>query len=331
MTDRSQTPQEAAAPCHDDPPGEVSVIMVSYRTGPVLAPAVDAVLAPDQEGVGELILVNNGNSPGVTTALARRMATEPRLHLISGHGNVGYARGCNLGAREARGRHLLLLNPDCCLRPGAVPALLTEAASLGEEWMLGWRVRNPDGTDQRGSRRALLTPLTALVEAFRLDMLSPTLFQRHRLSQHETALPEGTARVPAISGACMMLPATTYRAAGGLDEGYFLHVEDLDLCLRLHWAGIPIYFAPHVEAVHHASTSRAHPLSIEWYKACSFLRYFGLHYGKFRWLPVLVPLAAAIFGRLGLRAMLTLCRPAGGRAESRRPPRLFRQAPRTGV
>ena len=328
MTDRSQTPQEAVAPCHDDPPGEVSVIMVSYRTGPVLAPAVDAVLAPDQEGVGELILVNNGNSPGVTTALARRMATEPRLRLISGHGNVGYARGCNLGAREARGRHLLLLNPDCCLKPGAVPTLLSEAAALGDDWMLGWRVRNPDGTDQRGSRRALLTPLTALVEAFRLDRLSPTLFQRHRLSQHETALPEGTARVPAISGACMMLPATTYRAAGGLDEGYFLHVEDLDLCLRLHRAGIPIYFAPHVEAVHHASTSRTYPLLIEWHKTRGFLRYFGLHYGRLRWLPVLVPLAAATFGRLGLRTMLTFFRPAGWRAESRRPPRSFRQAPR---
>lgn len=330
MTDPSRTPQWAAALGHDAPPGEVSVIMVSYRTGPVLALAVDAVLAPDQEGVTELILVDNGNSPGVTAALARRMATEPHLRLISGHGNVGYARGCNLGAREARGRYLLLLNPDCCLGPGAIPALLAEAAALGDEWMLGCRVRNADGTDQRGSRRALLTPVTALVEAFRLDRLSPTPFQRHRLSQHETALPEGTARVPAISGACMMLPAATYRAAGGMDEGYFLHVEDLDLCLRLYRAGIPTHFAPHVEAVHHASTSRTHPLAIEWHKTRGFLRYFGLHYGRLRWLPVLVPLAVATLSRLGLRIMLTLFRPAGWRTESR-PPRLFRQAPRIGA
>ena len=257
MTDLSQASQGAAAACRDDPPGEVSVVMVSYRTGPVLAHAIDAVLSPDQEGVAELILVDNGNPPAVSTALARRAQTEPRLRLVTGHGNVGYARGCNLGAQKARGRYLLLLNPDCCLRSGAVPALLEEAAGLGDDWMLGCRVRNPDGTDQRGSRRALLTPVTVLVEALRLDRLSPTLFRRHRLSRHETALPEGTARVPAVSGACMMLPAATYRAAGGMDEGYFLHVEDLDLCLRLHRAGIPTYFVPHVEAVHYASTSRA--------------------------------------------------------------------------
>ena len=331
MTDPSRIPQEAAALGHDNPPGEVSVIMVSYRTGPVLLPAIDAVLAPDQEGVTELILVDNGNSPTVTATLDLWADADPRLRIISGHGNVGYARGCNLGAREARGRYLLLLNPDCCLGPGAVPALLTEASALGEEWMLGWRVRNPDGTEQRGSRRALLTPVTALVEAFRLDRLSPKLFQRHRLSQHQTALPEGTARVPAISGACMMLPAATYRAAGDLDEGYFLHVEDLDLCLRLHRAGIPTYFVPHVEAVHHASTSRSHPLVIEWHKTRGFLRYFWLHYGRLRWLPALAPLAVAILGRLGLRAMLALCRHAKWRAGIHRSPRLFRQAPRIGA
>ncbi|MDD9991418.1 MAG: glycosyltransferase, partial [Rhodospirillales bacterium] len=152
--------------------------MVSYRTGPVLAHAIDAVLAPDQEGVAELILVDNGNSPVEAAALARRAQTEPRLRLVTGHGNIGYARGCNLGAQGARGRYLLLLNPDCCLRRGAVPALLAEAAALGEDWMLGLRVRNADGTDQRGSRRALLTPVTVLVEALRLDRLSPTLFRK---------------------------------------------------------------------------------------------------------------------------------------------------------
>ena len=295
---------------HDDPPGAVSVVMVSYRTGPVLARAIDAVLAPDQAGVGELILVDNGNPPEVTAALARRAEAEPRLRLVSGHGNVGFARGCNLGAGGARGRYLLLLNPDCCLSPGAVPAMLAEAAALGSDWMLGGRVRNPDGTDQRGSRRALLTPVTALVEAFRLDRLSPRLLRRHRLSQHEAPLPAGAARVPAISGACMLLPAETYRAAGGMDDGYFLHVEDLDLCLRLHQAAIPTYFVPSAEAVHHAGSSRAHPLLVEWHKTRGLLRYFRLHYGTLPWLPLTGPLAAGCLARFGIRAVTWWWRPA---------------------
>ena len=280
-----------------------SVVMVSYRTGEVLWAAIEAVLSPDQEGMTELILVDNGNPPAVAAELARRAEREPRLVLLTGHGNVGFARACNLGASRARGRHLLLLNPDCRLDPGAIPALLSEAAALGDDWMLGCRVRNPDGSDQRGSRRELLTPRTALVEGFRLDRLSPRHARHHRLNHHETPLPAGTVRVPAISGACMMLPAATFRSVGGLDEGYFLHVDDLDLCRRLHLAGIPVYFAPHVEATHHAGSSRASPLRIEWHKSRGFLRYFRLHYGEPRWWPLLVPLAAAILARLGVRAV----------------------------
>ena len=297
--------------CHTLPTEGVSVVMVSYRTGPVLAAAIESVLARDQEGMAELILIDNGNPPEVVTALARRAEEEPRFKLVSGHGNVGFARGCNLGAERARGRYLLLLNPDCRLGSGAIPALLAEAAALGEDWMLGCRVLDPDGSDQRGSRRALLTPHTALVETFRLDRLAPRLFHRHRLNQHDRPLPEATARVAAVSGACMMLPAATFRAVGGMDEGYFLHVDDLDLCLRLYRAAIPVYFAPHVEVVHHAGSSRASPIRVEWHKTCGFLRYFHTHFrtpfSRFLLGPLL---GAGALARFGIRSAQSLLQAA---------------------
>ena len=298
-----------AAFCHIPPVEGISVVMVSYRTGEVLFPSIDAVLAPDQEGVAELILIDNGNPPEVAAELARRAEAEPRFTLVGGHGNIGFARGCNLGARRARCRHLLLLNPDCGLGPGAVPALLAEAAALGDHWMLGCRVLDPDGNDQRGSRRALLTPRTALVEMFRLDRLAPRLFRHHRLNHHDRPLPGGTARVPAVSGACMMLPAATFRAVGGMDEGYFLHVDDLDLCLRLHRTGIPVYFAPHVEAVHHAGSSQASPLRVEWHKTRGFLRYFRVHFRTSPLFLLLEPLiGVGALGRFGIRAVQSLLR-----------------------
>ena len=303
----------AKIPARARPPGEkygsaegVSVIMVSYWTGPVLSTVIEAVLAPDQAGVIELILVDNGNSPAVAGELARWAETEPRLTIVNGHGNIGFARGCNIGAHRARGRYLLLLNPDCHLGPGAIPALLAEATALGDNWMLGCRVLNPDGSDQRGSRRALLTPCTALVETFRLDRLAPRLFRPYRLNHHDDPLPEATTRVPAISGACMMLPAATFHAVGGMDEGYFLHVDDLDLCRRLHETGIPVYYAPRVEAVHHAGSSRGNPVWIEWHKTRGFLRYFRLHFYNLRRLPLLTLLGVGILARFGLKAIKSL-------------------------
>ena len=298
----------------------VSVVMVSFWTGSVLTEAIESVLAPDQEGVVELILVDNGNPPAVTAQLARRAAADPRLVLMGGHGNVGFARGCNLGARRMRGRYLLLLNPDCRLAPGAIPALLAEAGALGVDWMLGCRVLNPDGSDQRGSRRALLTPGTALVEALRLDRLAPAMLRRHRLNHHEGQLPQGTVRIPAVNGACMMLPVATFQAVGGMDEGYFLHVDDLDLCLRLHRKGVPVYFVPRVEAVHHAGSSRAGPIRIEWHKARGFLRYFRVHYRGLRWIPVTAPLHAGVLTRCGIKVIGCLLRSAWRRLVPREPP-----------
>ncbi len=262
----------------------------------MLFESIEAVLAADQRGVDEVILVNNGNPDSVAAALTCMSAVEPRLKIVSGHGNVGFARGCNIGAAESKGRYLLLLNPDCRLATAAIPALLTEASKLGDDWLLGCRLTDAAGSEQRATRRALLTPRTALVEALRLDRFAP--FRRCRLNLHREPLPDRTTRVPVISGACMMLPTSTYRSVGGMDEGYFLHVDDLDFCLRLHRAEIPVYFAPHVTAVHHGGTSHANPVWVEWCKTRGFLRYFRRHFFG----PWLLPVAVATLIRFGLKA-----------------------------
>ncbi len=268
--------------------------MVSYQTGPVLFESIEAVLAANQRGVDEVILVNNGNPDSVAAALTRMSAVEPRLKIVSGQGNVGFARGCNIGAAESKSRYLLLLNPDCRLAPSAVPSLLTEASTLGDDWLLGCRLTDAAGREQRATRRAFLTPRTALVEALRLDRFAPF----RPLNLHREPLPERTTRVPVISGACMMLPTSTYRSVSGMDEGYFLHVDDLDFCLRLHRVGIPVYFTPHVTAIHHGGTSSANPVWVEWCKTRGFLRYFRRHFFG----PWFLPVAIATLIRFGLKA-----------------------------
>ena len=99
------------------------------------------------------------------------------------------------------------------------------------------------------------------------------------------------------------VPLSTYRAVGGLDEGYFLHVDDLDLCIRLHRAGIPVYFAPQAEAIHYAGSSEANPIRVEWRKTRGFLRYFRIHFGGPRLLPVRGLLGAGALARFGLKAL----------------------------
>ena len=281
--------------------------MVSYWTGPILFEAINAALAGSQAGIKELILVDNGNTCSVIKELFHCAKENPKLRIISGHGNVGFARACNIGSDIAQGRYLLLLNPDCCLSKTAVANLLSEASSREGHWVFGGRVYDPNGQPQRGSKRSLLTPITALVSALHLATVAPRLFRKFDLNQHHIPATR-TIRVEAISGACMMLPIKTYKEFNGLDEGYFLHVEDLDFCMRLHKAKVPIFYVPTAEAIHYASSSQASRVWVEWQKAKGFFRYFWKHYRGGGWSIILVPLSIGLLTRLVIKSAFILIR-----------------------
>ncbi len=250
----------------------VTAVMVTYHTGPALIDAVEAVLG--QDGLRELVLVDNGNPQAVVAHLKRLEAERDGVKLLSGHGNIGYAAGCNLGAAAARGDHLLFINPDCLLPRGAAAQFLEAASRIPSPAVFGCRLSNPDGTEQRGSRRAVLTPWTAVVEALRLDRLAPGRPRFQRVNLHERPMPAEPTEVPVVSGACMFMALADFQALGGFDEGYFLHVDDIDFCVRMHDAGGRVVFLPQIRPVHYRSTSRAHPAVVEWHKARSLMRYF---------------------------------------------------------
>lgn len=278
-------------------PQNTSVIMVSFHTGPVLDRAVASVLAqgPDVE----LVLVNNGNPPEVEAALISRFKDDPQVRLMTGHGNIGFGRACNLGARVARGDHLLFLNPDSVLPDNAVAHMRQVAAGLKRPYMVGARLLDGAGRDQRGCRRALLTPKTAFVEALHLHRLFP----KTRLNLHEEPLPEALTPVPAISGAFIFMPTIDFFLIRGFDEKYFLHVEDLDLCWRFRRAGGEIYFDPSLVVTHVGSTSKATNLFLERKKAEGFVLYFRQNFAEtprlFLWI-----LERAIWTRFALKVLL---------------------------
>jgi GT2 family glycosyltransferase len=102
----------------------------------------------------------------------------------------------------------------------------------------------------------------------------------------------------------MFLPREDFRRIGGFDEDYFLHVEDLDLCLRFHRAGGEIYFAPDVAVTHIGGTSKATGAFIEKHKARGFIRYFHKNFGGQYPAPFLWLLDLAIWVRAGVKIWL---------------------------
>ena len=91
----------------------VSIVVVNYNAGLLLADCVYAGL----EQAAAVVVVDNASSDGSMEALAKRFLSEGRLKMIHSDRNLGFATGCNLGARTTSSSYILFLNPDCVLRP----------------------------------------------------------------------------------------------------------------------------------------------------------------------------------------------------------------------
>lgn len=279
--------------------------MVAYHTGPVLFDAIAAALAQDE--VAELILVDNGNDRATRERLATLARETPRLRVLTSERNVGFAAACNRAARAASGDYILLLNPDCILPPRLLADLIEVHRAHPDAWVLTPRLVDGDGAAQRGTPRNTLTPWTALVEALRLDRLAPNHPYFRRLNLHEQMVSALPVEVPAISGAFMLMRRAVYERMGGLDERYFLHVEDLDFCLRVLKAGGGILYVPGLAAVHLGGTSFTSFVLLEWHKAKSAHKYFNIHFSAFYPRSFMLLTSAVLFMRFaGLVALRAL-------------------------
>jgi GT2 family glycosyltransferase len=142
--------------------------------------------------------------------------------------------------------------------------------------MAGGLLTNLDGTEQAGSRRAVPTPWRSFVRAFGLARFSdrwPRLFFDFYL--HKQPLPDHAIDVEAISGACMMVRREAMNDVGQWDEGYFLHCEDLDWCMRFRQRGWKILFVPSAQITHALGIcGRSRPMFVEWHKHKGMMRYY---------------------------------------------------------
>lgn len=242
-----------------------SAVIVSYRTGPALKSCLTALLAAD--GLDQIIIADNGNAAAAEAMLDAAAKNDARVRILRGQGNIGFAAACNLAARAAESEALAFINPDVILERDAIPRLLTVLRAAPA--IVGGDLRDEQGRPERGSRRDTLTLWRAFVAFSGLSRLGLRDYNRHT-----EPLPAAPVRVGAISGALFVIGRAEFARLGGFDEGYFVHVEDLDLCRRAEIAGLPVLFAPGPHGRHLRSTSDVGPRIIARYKARGMARYF---------------------------------------------------------
>ena len=190
--------------------------------------------------------------------------------------NVGFARACNQGWRASRAPHVLFLNPDAEVTPGAVETLVGLLESRPAVGAVGPRTRSADGTIQV-STGPDLTPLAEL----RQRRLVLGVARREPGRSREAEALHAREHEPAwVSGSCLIARRAALEAVGGFDEGFFLYEEDADLCRRLRQAGWRVVFTPAAEVRHQLGRSMSKAprrARLEYHR--SHLRYYRKHNG----------------------------------------------------
>jgi GT2 family glycosyltransferase len=268
----AELPEDAVKPPAPAPESTISALVVSFNTGPVLFDCLAALHA--EEAISEIVLVNNGNPVETLERIAEVYGQSSALMVTGGGVNRGFAAGVNFGAARAKGDRLLIINPDAVLQAGSVVALVAALAGAAEPAIVGGKIFGADGREQRGGRRQRLTMRSAAATFLGMGWLKAVNPGFVSINRNDEPEPDGPVPMDAVSGALMFVSRSSFDRLGGFDEGYFLHVEDLDLCRRAEAEGGTVIYTPLASALHHGATSDVPTIVVERHKGAGLNRYF---------------------------------------------------------
>lgn len=226
----------------DDQP-ELSILIVTWNAVPVIGRCLTLLAEANISRSFEVVLVDNQSQDG-TVDLVR--STYPWVRLIEEDANHGFGVGTNIAARHAKGRLLLLLNPDAYLTdPDAVDKVADWLDGHPDVAGAGVQLTFEDGRHQVGDAGAVPGPLSVIVHGFALQRIVPRL-----PSLFLARPPVSPTDVGWICGAFLMIRREVFASVGGFDPGIFLYGEDIDLGSRLTDGGRRLVYLPHIRVVH---------------------------------------------------------------------------------
>jgi len=231
----------------------LSVIIVNYNVSYFLEQALLSVRkAVEKLGAPVEVFVVDNNSVDGSVAMVR--ARFPEVILLENHDNPGFAKANNQALRQARGRYVLLLNPDTVVEEDTFQACCRFMEEHPDAGGLGVKMLDGRGQFLPESKRGLPTPWVAFYKIFGLAWLFPRSrkFGRYHLGFLDK---DQTHPVDVLSGAFMLMRSEALAQVGLLDEDYFMYGEDIDLSYRLTQGGWKNYYYPGTRIIHYKGES----------------------------------------------------------------------------
>jgi GT2 family glycosyltransferase len=230
---------------------DLSIIIVNYNVKEFLQNLLNSISKASSNISREIIIVDNASDDGSVEMIREKFTS---AQLISNKKNLGFGKANNQALEIAKGKYILLINPDTVVSEDTFEKLISFFKDNQDAGLAGCKILNPDGSLQLACRRSFPGPWTSFCKVTGLSNLFPNskIFARYNL----TYLNENqTYEVDAISGSFMMMRKEVYDKVGGFDEEFFMYGEDLDLCYRIQKAGYKVFYFPDTQIIHYKGES----------------------------------------------------------------------------
>lgn len=219
---------------------DLSVIIVNRNAKDLLKECLLSI-SQDRAMSIEIWVVDNAS----TDDSVQMVQTEfPQVKLIVNKENLGFARANNQALTRSTGRYRLLLNPDTVVPTGVLDYLVQFMENTPDAGVAGCAQIYPDGRRQVTCHRDI-TLMRETFVAFGLARVFRGVFGYSGSDKFSNP-----RQVDWVEGGALLIRDATLAIVGGLDEGYFIYVEDADFCFRVRQANLGVYFVPNVHIIH---------------------------------------------------------------------------------
>jgi hypothetical protein len=251
MITASRTTQETLADskvCMTD----LSIVIVSWNTKKYMEECLTSLSTIDGNLSAEIIVVDNASADGTPEMIRTQF---PNVKLIETGANLGFARGNNVGIKEATGKYICLINSDVNVPSDCLDKMHTFMERNPGIGLLGPGMLRPDGKVYRSGMR-FPTLWNLFLRSLFLDSLfkNTGLFGGYLMKDFHF---DETRDIDVLNGWLWMARREALHQVGPLDGRFFMYAEDVDWCKRFHLAGWRVVFYPQASAVHYGGASAA--------------------------------------------------------------------------
>ncbi len=209
---------------------KTAVIIVAYNSSGTISNCLSSL----KNFSGDVILVDN-NSEDDTL---RKVQAFKKVKVIKSDVNLGFSKGCNLGAQSTQAEILIFLNPDTKIISKDFRERVVEDLRQDKVGIVGPKFIYPDGKIQRTARN-----FPTVLNAFKEYVLNIK-------GSYDFTFFDKAESVQVVIGACLCIKSSIFKKVGGFNEEFFLYYEDIDLCSKVKKLGAEVLYDPEILVEH---------------------------------------------------------------------------------